>query len=386
MSTDLYSSLPSQSVTLTADPITVDSTIHDIINPHVNLNFMYKLFSMLSDPQNSAIIRWRPDGVSFEIVDICALEEQVLPRYFVNTRFASLTRQFNFYNIRKCPNQKTCVYKHESLQKGKPELLPHVERKTHTGVIVRCSTRPVPIDLLNVLHEYVNPFYGKTRRFKSQTCEVNAPRATVRGKRGSCDTSSMPRKKTNYSSGNWSDLGVDAFTNECISVINHNANFFISFHGDFVGLDYMVRTMYEIMQEKLYDPWILLDILNIYTNESHSMYFMCKPSTTDGTVAAYANMLFIDILYLSYPKLYREVLNYATNVNSSTLVWNPDTMISDVTDSFNNLTVIFLKNLHSYSLVILQSLHLLLISHDPEMGPSRFLTSLIAFLTHLSTF
>lgn len=45
--------------------------------------------------------QWTPDGESFRITNLSRLESETLPSYFRHTRFQSLVRQLNFYNVRR---------------------------------------------------------------------------------------------------------------------------------------------------------------------------------------------------------------------------------------------------------------------------------------------
>jgi hypothetical protein len=55
--------------------------------------FIDKTWEMLQDNGNCLIVRWRPDGNSFEITDETLFIEQVLPRYFKHANFSSFIRQ-----------------------------------------------------------------------------------------------------------------------------------------------------------------------------------------------------------------------------------------------------------------------------------------------------
>ena len=74
------------------------------------------------------------DGLSFEVRDPKRLELEVLPKYFRHARFQSFVRQLNFYSFKKISKERNSwVYSHEFFQRGRPELLEHLRRKTNTS-------------------------------------------------------------------------------------------------------------------------------------------------------------------------------------------------------------------------------------------------------------
>lgn len=56
-------------------------------------SFIEKAWEMLEQPGLDHIIRWRPDGTSFEILDEPLFCSQLLPRYFKHSNFSSFVRQ-----------------------------------------------------------------------------------------------------------------------------------------------------------------------------------------------------------------------------------------------------------------------------------------------------
>ncbi|CAI5707073.1 unnamed protein product [Peronospora effusa] len=62
--------------------------------------FLRSLRRML-DTESPYIVRWTPDGKAFEIYDIIAISDYVLPKYFKHCKYASFQRQLNYFNFRK---------------------------------------------------------------------------------------------------------------------------------------------------------------------------------------------------------------------------------------------------------------------------------------------
>eukprot|EP01031_Cornospumella_fuschlensis_P029830 gene29830-36020_t len=99
-----------------------------------NLCFTRKLFDILADERNAAIISWSHDGSTFEVTDPKLLERDVLPKYFRHGRFQSLVRQLNFYSFKKVGKERSSwIYTHPCFRRGRPELLLQLRRKTNGG-------------------------------------------------------------------------------------------------------------------------------------------------------------------------------------------------------------------------------------------------------------
>ncbi|KAL7474296.1 hypothetical protein ACHAW6_000276, partial [Cyclotella cf. meneghiniana] len=50
---------------------------------------------MISDPTNSQAIQWQPHGRAWKVIDKDLLVEVVIPKYFVQTKYESFTRQLS---------------------------------------------------------------------------------------------------------------------------------------------------------------------------------------------------------------------------------------------------------------------------------------------------
>jgi len=88
------------------------------------------------------VASWINDGHEFMLGDQVALETKYIPLFYMNrTKFSSFIRQLNMYGFRKTsdissPGSKTSedtcgqnvVYRHDSFQEGRPDLLDGVQR------------------------------------------------------------------------------------------------------------------------------------------------------------------------------------------------------------------------------------------------------------------
>ena len=82
--------------------------------------------------EDDKIIRWKPDGIAFEITDTEALATEILPKYFRHTKFASFQRQLNYFGFKKWSKSKTelCTYSRDFFTKFDMSPLCNIRRKT----------------------------------------------------------------------------------------------------------------------------------------------------------------------------------------------------------------------------------------------------------------
>ncbi|KAI8868701.1 hypothetical protein GQ42DRAFT_179792 [Ramicandelaber brevisporus] len=99
--------------------------------------FPAKLFDLLSGPTCPPIMRWSPDGTSFEITDKDLFEKEYLLECFpsMNQGFSTFKRQLTdhqFKNLRdgrKNTSDKSGEWRHDYFIRGCPELLTAIIRK-----------------------------------------------------------------------------------------------------------------------------------------------------------------------------------------------------------------------------------------------------------------
>ncbi|KNC54890.1 heat stress transcription factor C-1b [Thecamonas trahens ATCC 50062] len=92
--------------------------------------FLTKAFELVSDPETDALIRWKQDGRSFEIVGDDELAAEILPRFFKHGRIASMHRQFNLYGFRKVRfgDPSDMSFYHKCFIRDRPDLLANIVR------------------------------------------------------------------------------------------------------------------------------------------------------------------------------------------------------------------------------------------------------------------
>ncbi|KAL7538104.1 hypothetical protein ACHAXR_008289 [Thalassiosira sp. AJA248-18] len=103
-------------------------------------NFPAKLHIILSRPQFSGIIAWMPHGRAWKVLDKKLLMSEVAPKYFVQKKFESFTRQLSGWGFKRLHQSgpDAGAYYHECFLRGLPRL---------TGLIVRAPTnlgKPAP--------------------------------------------------------------------------------------------------------------------------------------------------------------------------------------------------------------------------------------------------
>ncbi|KAF4132714.1 HSF-type DNA-binding [Phytophthora infestans] len=110
------------------------SGVHDHVvataKPKEVAPFLKSLRQIL-DSENTAIIRWTPDGKAFEIHDMNTMMHLVLPRYFKHSKYTSFQRQLNYFNFRKWTKSKAvvCTFSNPFFQRDQPALAWRITRK-----------------------------------------------------------------------------------------------------------------------------------------------------------------------------------------------------------------------------------------------------------------
>eukprot|EP00804_Cyclotella_cryptica_P027675 CCRYP_010293-RB/>CCRYP_010293-RB protein AED:0.05 eAED:0.05 QI:191/1/1/1/0.66/0.75/4/300/416 len=87
-------------------------------------NFPAKLHRILSNPEHSYAISWQPHGRAWKIRDKKLLVEKVIPKYFVQSKYESFTRQLSGWGFKRLHQSGPdfhCYY-HESFLRGLPHL------------------------------------------------------------------------------------------------------------------------------------------------------------------------------------------------------------------------------------------------------------------------
>lgn len=97
-------------------------------------NFPVKLHRIVSDPMNAHIITWLPHGRAFKVIRRDELIRDVIPGYFVCSKYESFTRQltaWDYKRLKRGPDEG-CYY-HEAFLRGLPELTCFIRRLPRGG-------------------------------------------------------------------------------------------------------------------------------------------------------------------------------------------------------------------------------------------------------------
>jgi len=115
-----------------APPRRIDHTYRDYSDfPTADLpvlkaptNFPSKLHHILSDPEYQHVISWMPHGRAWKIHNKDLLVSEVVPKYFVQSKYQSFARQLNgwgFKRLQQAGNDFNAYY-HECFLRGMPQL------------------------------------------------------------------------------------------------------------------------------------------------------------------------------------------------------------------------------------------------------------------------
>ncbi|KAG6622745.1 HSF-type DNA-binding protein [Phytophthora cinnamomi] len=90
-----------------------------------------KSLRQILDTEDPRILRWTPDGKAFEIHDMAAMMQLVLPKYFKHRKYTSFQRQLNYFNFRKWTKSKAvvCTFSNQFFQRDEPALAWRITRK-----------------------------------------------------------------------------------------------------------------------------------------------------------------------------------------------------------------------------------------------------------------
>ena len=98
--------------------------------------FLKKLFEIINNPEQTSIIEWATDGLSFEVMDRTAFTGQTLPTYFKHNNLNSFVRQLNMYDFHKCKRSTEEIqFRHPFFQRDRPDLLVKIKRKTNSNYV-----------------------------------------------------------------------------------------------------------------------------------------------------------------------------------------------------------------------------------------------------------
>jgi len=97
-------------------------------------SFIGKLSIMLQDPSAAPFVSWSPSGESIVVIDPSTFANQVLPRYFKHSNFASFVRQLNLYGFHKTSQESdVCEFSHPMFRQGNEHVFADIRRKVPSG-------------------------------------------------------------------------------------------------------------------------------------------------------------------------------------------------------------------------------------------------------------
>jgi len=144
-------------------------------------NFPFKLHQILSTPEYEHIISWMPHGRAWKIHNKDLLMRKIVPKYFVQSKYESFTRQLNgwgFKRLHQSGNDFNAYY-HVCFLRGIPHLtvlmtrvapyqgrlLPHMEGEPNFYEIETRYPLPPPIMPYHDQHPYpYSPMAGASYR------------------------------------------------------------------------------------------------------------------------------------------------------------------------------------------------------------------------------
>ncbi|KAI5186906.1 hypothetical protein NEHOM01_1790 [Nematocida homosporus] len=106
--------------------------------PTHSTEFVDKLYKMLEETENQALIQWCATGASFLIINPTEFGKTVLHKHFKHGNLSSFVRQLNKYDFHKIKSAENILkqfgpqvweFKHSCFQKGRVDILRHIVRK-----------------------------------------------------------------------------------------------------------------------------------------------------------------------------------------------------------------------------------------------------------------
>jgi len=122
--------------------------IHKNMRGRKQETFPTKLFKVLeySDAGGySSIISWLPHARAFKIYDHHLFQEEVMKKFFFQTRLQSFKHQLYMYGFQKvgCGNSDAQVYFHELFLRGRFDLCKHIHRLDKNSRAIMSASRLV---------------------------------------------------------------------------------------------------------------------------------------------------------------------------------------------------------------------------------------------------
>jgi len=105
--------------------------------------FPAKLMEVLDRPDMDTIITWMPHGRAFIVLQPQQLRDNVLPRFFKQTKFMSFTRQLNLWGFKRITKgDDSGAYYHELFLRTRPRLAMLMRRQKIKGTGIKLTPNP----------------------------------------------------------------------------------------------------------------------------------------------------------------------------------------------------------------------------------------------------
>ncbi|PIL24316.1 transcription factor [Ganoderma sinense ZZ0214-1] len=116
------------------------SNLTDPSRSTLRARFLLKLYEIVNDPANEALVKWSEAGDSFYIFNQERFAREILGKWFKHQNFSSFVRQLNLYGFRKISSlqqgllrsdndSETIQFAHPNFHRGQPDLLSLIHRK-----------------------------------------------------------------------------------------------------------------------------------------------------------------------------------------------------------------------------------------------------------------
>lgn len=170
------------------------------------ISFVDHLFTIVSDPENKELIRWRDDG-GFTVLNAMKLSKQVLPQYFRHDNYCSFVRQlsnYHFVTIAEGDSRAPDIDEHDAdaaggpfsfcheanlFQRDRRDLLAKIERRRAVKRSVEPRAREDGGDTANtdVLDEPFDPKDTADQHTASLVLELKAARELIAAQQAKID-------------------------------------------------------------------------------------------------------------------------------------------------------------------------------------------------------
>lgn len=127
-------------------------------NASLPTSFLQKTFDMVSNQDLVNIVCWSDDGCAFIIKDVSEFTDNVLPRYFKHSNYASFVRQLNMYDFHKCRvDGQENAFVQPLFRRDSRQLLTEIKRKVSDNsysLVPVAASRPEAQSVFSKLQKF----------------------------------------------------------------------------------------------------------------------------------------------------------------------------------------------------------------------------------------